>query len=260
MEDERLAKMGVVSAKAAARQDGTFSIVLLPASGSAPPKELVLKLPAAATITTTTTTATSWFGKDTSNNNNNSNNNNEHPTLRDDSFLDELLGPYFELREGESVDMDLLETQAQADYRCTDYVCPHVSPAILKMAAEAGTLQKAKIQLSLDGKDDSDGDSDGDDDDNVEKSRGIGTSSSRTELAACDIICRMYYDESASFKGREENRRANAYLRQTTTKTDNDDVIFGDVFLVNLENNRPASMRPVDLRGLACETLEAAAT
>ena len=201
--DERLVKMGVIPTTVA-RSVGSFSILLVPASSSTQPQELVLKLPV------------SLDGDNT-----------KEPSKRD--IFPDLLGPYFELQDGESVDMDLVRKQAEADYQCTEYVCPHVSPAVLRMAAEAGTLQK--IRIAVQGKQEASNDN-------------------------SDIVF-MYYDESASFKGREENYRANSYIQQNAMNSNYDsnesDVIFGDVFLVRMQNNQPRSMKLVDLKDFLCD-------
>ena len=201
--DERLVKMGVIPTTVA-RSVGSFSILLVPASSSTQPQELVLKPPV------------SLDGDNT-----------KEPTKQD--IFPDLLGPYFELQDGESVDMDLVRKQAEADYQCTEYVCPHVSPAVLRMAAEAGTLQK--IRIAVQGKE-------------------------KTSIDNSDIVF-IYYDESASFKGRKENYRANSYIQQNAMNSNHDsnesDVIFGDVFLVRMQNNQPRSMKLVDLKDILCD-------
>jgi len=211
--DERLVKMGVVPTTVD-RSVGSFSILLVPASSSTQPQELVLKPPV------------SLDGDNT-----------KEPTKQD--IFPDLLGPYFELQDGESVDMDLVRKQAEADYQCTEYVCPHVSPAVLRMAAEAGTLQKIRIAIS-------------DHSNNDVKLQG----KEEAYINNSDIVF-MYYDESASFKGREENYRANSYIQQNAMNSDHDsnerDVIFGDVFLVRMQNNQPRSMKLVDLKDILCE-------
>jgi len=81
----------------------------------------------------------------------------------------------------------------------------------------------------------------------------------REEEASTDNsdIVFMYYDESASFKGREENYRANSYIQQNAMNSNHDsnesDVIFGDVFLVRMQNNQPRSMNLVDLKDILCD-------
>jgi hypothetical protein len=91
--------------------------------------------------------------------------------------LETVLGPYFSLQKGETVDMKLLQQQAERDRECSTGMCPHVSPLTLKRAAEEGTIQKVQIG---------------------------------------DIVF-MYYDESANLKQRPINSRANQYARSAKT-------------------------------------------
>lgn len=163
--------------------DGVLlSIVLVPAAASLPLQELVF---------TTSSPA----------------------DAKGDSLLLDLLEPYFVLQPGETVDMSLIEKQANAEREagCATGMCPHVSPTTLQRAAEVGTLETIKIRNG----------GGGDDDD--------GNTGS---------IC-MYLDESAMFKQRPLNQRAMEYAKN---KYD-DESIHGDVFLARMRQNELVSLR-----------------
>jgi len=162
-------------------QDIILSFVLVPADTSSPLVELV------ATVDDTARSAS-------------------------DPFMD-LLEPYFQLRPGETVNISLLEKQADAEREagCSTGMCPHVSPITLQRASEAGTLEKVKI-----GRGSSSG-SDGGDSNNIY----------------------MYLDESANLKERPINSRAIHYAKNIY----NDGDICGDIFLARIGlNNRPMQL------------------
>jgi len=115
--------------------------------------------------------------------------------------LENVLESYFGLQEGETVDMNLLQQQAEQARDCLTGMCPHVSPLTLKRSAEEGTIQKAIMS---------------------------------------DYIS-MYFDESAPLKRRPLNSRANQYLRAANPKN-NDETIYGNVFLACLQEKEPVSL------------------
>ena len=159
----------------------------------------------------------------------------------------------FKLKPGEIVDMDLVQNQANESYQCTSYVCPHVSSATLRIAAEAGTIQRLPINISS-------------------SNSNSSSSCSKTDASTssrCDIYA--YFDESANLKGRPINQRAIANINENESDNDNDngkgsdvasstldddnssndsskDIIHGDVFLVRLKRENNSSMIPVSLR------------
>jgi hypothetical protein len=179
--------------------DGGLSVVLVPASSSLPLQEITID------------------GGDKEN------------------CFNEFLEKNFKLKPGEIVNMDLVQNQANESYQCTSYVCPHVSPTTLRIAAEAGTIQRLPIKISS----------------------SISSSSSsciktNVSTSRCDI--HAYFDESANLKGRPINQRAIANINDNESDNDKDsnkDIVHGDVFLVRLKresNNNNSSMIPVSLR------------
>lgn len=114
--------------------------------------------------------------------------------------LDAFIESYFPLQAGETVDMDLVQQQADAARHCTTYTCPHVSPVTLQKAAAQGTMQRVTLRH------------------NKEQQQVY-----------------MYYDESANLKRRPRNARACQLYSQHYTSANNDDeVIYGDVFLADV--------------------------
>jgi hypothetical protein len=179
--------------------DGGLSVVLVPASSSLPLQEITID------------------GGDKEN------------------CFNEFLEKNFKLKPGEIVNMDLVQNQANESYQCTSYVCPHVSPTTLRIAAEAGTIQRLPIKISS----------------------SISSSSSsciktNVSTSRCDI--HAYFDESANLKGRPINQRAIANINDNESDNDKDsnkDIVHGDVFLVRFKresNNNNSSMIPVSLR------------
>lgn len=136
---ERLASMEGVAFKDENDNGGGVSFVVIPADTSIPPQELVLLTNSSSNIQT-------------------------------------MFEDYFRIQKGETVDMELLQQQANEARTCSTYMCPHVSPSTLKRAAQEGTLQSIRVS--------------GDTDNNVD----------------------MYYDESANLKYRPLNKRANHYV------------------------------------------------
>ena len=156
-----------------------IAFVLLPASSSVPPKELVWKQEASRNI-----------------------------SGNGDPFW-HLLVPCFQLQEGESVDMALIEKEAIAarESGCSTHACPHVSPATLQRSAEEGTLEKIKI---------------GEDDDS-------------------DTSIYMYYDDSAQYKQRPINHRAIRHVQKR--EGEEGSYIYGDVLLARLrKDDQPVSL------------------
>ena len=169
------------------------------------------------------------------------------------NYFNEFLEKNFKLKPGEIVDMDLVQNQANESYQCTSYVCPHVSSATLRIAAEAGTIQRLPINISS-------------------SNSNSSSSCSKTDASTssrCDIYA--YFDESANLKGRPINQRAIANINDNESDNDNDngkgsdvasstldddnssndsgkDIIHGDVFLVRLKRENNSSMIPVSLR------------
>lgn len=127
-----------------------------------------------------------------------------------DPFLS-ILAPYFQLAEGETVDPDLLEREAQAarEAGCSTGMCPHVSPLTLRRAAEEGTLERIKI---------------------------------RTEEQNESVVY-MYYDESAHLKQRPANERANQMLSKACAREEQI-TVYGEVFLARLSQQ---NLEPVAL-------------
>jgi hypothetical protein len=137
---------------------GGVSFVLIPADTSLPPVQLFLRTPT--------------------------------------NSLQDFLECYFSIQKDETVDMQLLQQQANDARECSTGMCPHVSPLTLKRAAEAGTIQTVAMTDSI----------------------------------------QMYYDESANLKQRPLNVRAQEYAKGTET-------IYGDVFLVCLQESQPSSLK-----------------
>jgi hypothetical protein len=164
-----------------------------------------------------------------------------------ENYFYNFLEKNFKLKPGEIVNMDLVQNQANESYQCTSYVCPHASPTTLRIAAEAGTIQRLPINIS-----------------------------SSNSSSSCSNIY-AYFDESANLKGRPINQRAIANINDNESDNDNDndngkgsgvasstldddnssndsnkDIVHGDVFLVRLKrknnNNNNSSMIPVSLR------------
>ena len=126
-------------------------------------------------------------------------------------LLDAFIESYFPLQAGETVDMDLVQEQADAARHCTTYACPHVSPVTLQKAAAQGTMQRATLRQ------------------NNQHQQQVY----------------MYYDESANLKRRPRNARACQLYSQHYTLADNDDeVIYGDVFLADVNGQ---AMEAADL-------------
>ena len=172
-----------------------------------------------------------------------------------ENYFNDFLEKNFKLKPGEIVDMDLVQNQANESYQCTSYVCPHVSSATLRIAAEAGTIQRLPINISS-------------------SNSNSSSSCSKTDASTssrCDIYA--YFDESANLKGRPINQRAIANINENESDNDNDndngkgsdvasstldddnssndssrDIIHGDVFLVRLKRENNSSMIPVSLR------------
>jgi hypothetical protein len=136
---------------------GGVSFVLIPADTSLPPVQLFLRTPT--------------------------------------NSLQDFLECYFSIQKDETVDMQLLQQQANDARECSTGMCPHVSPLTLKRAAEAGTIQTVAMTDSI----------------------------------------QMYYDESANLKQRPLNVRAQEYAKGTET-------IYGDIFLVCLQESQPSSL------------------
>jgi hypothetical protein len=118
---------------------GGVSFVLIPADTSLPPVQLFLRTPT--------------------------------------NSLQDFLECYFSIQKDETVDMQLLQQQANDARECSTGMCPHVSPLTLKRAAEAGTIQTVAMTDSI----------------------------------------QMYYDESANLKQRPLNVRAQEYAKGTET-------------------------------------------
>jgi hypothetical protein len=137
---------------------GGVSFVLIPADTSLPPVQLFLRTPST-------------------------------------NSLQDFLECYFSIQKDETVDMQLLQQQANDARECLTGMCPHVSPLTLKRAAEAGTIQTVAVTDSI----------------------------------------QMYYDESANLKQRPLNVRAQEYTKGTET-------IYGDVFLVCMQESQPSSL------------------
>ena len=168
-----------------------------------------------------------------------------------ENYFNDFLEKNFKLKPGEIVDMDLVQNQANESYQCTSYVCPHVSSATLRIAAEAGTIQRLPINISS-------------------SNSNSSSSCSKTDASTssrCDIYA--YFDESANLKGRPINQRAIANINDNESDNDhgkgsdvasstlsddnssNDssrDIIHGEVFLVRLKRDNNSSMIPVSLR------------
>ena len=170
-----------------------------------------------------------------------------------ENYFNDFLEKNFKLKPGEIVNMDLVQKQANESYQCTSYVCPHVSSATLRIAAEAGTIQRLPINISS-------------------SNSNSSSSCSKTDASTssrCDIYA--YFDESANLKGRPINQRAIANINENESDNDNDngkgsdvasstldddnssndssrDIIHGDVFLVRLKRENNSSMIPVSLR------------
>ena len=179
--------------------DGGLSVVLVPASSSLPLQEITID------------------GGDKEN------------------CFNEFLEKNFKLKPGEIVNMDLVQNQANESYQCTSYVCPHVSPTTLRIAAEAGTIQRLPIKIS-----------------SSNSSSSSSCIKTNVSTSRCDI--HAYFDESANLKGRPINQRAIANINDNESDNDKDsnkDIVHGDVFLVRLKresNNNNSSMIPVSLR------------
>jgi hypothetical protein len=179
--------------------DGGLSVVLVPASSSLPLQEITID------------------GGDKEN------------------CFNEFLEKNFKLKPGEIVNMDLVQNQANESYQCTSYVCPHVSPTTLRIAAEAGTIQRLPIKIS-----------------SSNSSSSSSCIKTNVSTSKCDI--HAYFDESANLKGRPINQRAIANINDNESDNDKDsnkDIVHGDVFLVRLKresNNNNSSMIPVSLR------------
>jgi len=156
-----------------------IAFVLLPASSSVPPKELVWKQEASLNISGNGDPF--WY----------------------------LLEPYFQLQDGKSVDMALIEKEAIAakESGCSTHACLHVSLATLQRSAEEGTLEKIRI---------------GEDDDS-------------------DTSIYMYYDDSAQYKRRPINHRAIRHAQKK--EREEGSYIYGDVFLAQLQkDDQPVSL------------------
>jgi hypothetical protein len=99
------------------------------------------------------------------------------------------LEPYFQLVEGiEYIDMTKLQEQAVADREagCATGMCPHVSPATLRRAAEAGTVERMELSLVKEER-------------NYQNEQDSEPKRSKVYL---------YWDESAHLKQRPWNERA----------------------------------------------------
>jgi hypothetical protein len=171
--NERIAAMtGVHVKKDGQNDDDGVSFVLVPADASLPPQELIVVL-----------------------------------TAQSAAELANVIEPYFGIQQGETVDMKLLQEQANEARKCTTYMCPHVSPLTLQRAAEAGTVQQCTV------------------------------SSSNNNSGSIY----MYWDESANLKQRPVNTRAVEYLQRATQQ--NDETIHGDVFLARVQEHQPVSLQ-----------------
>lgn len=168
--NERVAAMTGVRVKKDGQNDDGVSFVLVPADASLPPQELLVVLPAQSA-----------------------------------AELANVIEPYFGIQEGETVDMKLLQEQANEARKCTTYMCPHVSPLTLQRAAEEGTVQQCTVSSSND-----------------------------------NGSIYMYWDESANLKQRPVNTRAVEYLQRATQQ--NDETIHGDVFLARVQEQQPVSL------------------
>ena len=141
---------------------------------------------------------------------------------------------YFALQPGESVDIELVQTQADQARQCTTYMCPHVSPLTLQRAAAEGTVQRNLLSTEEEKNDDDDDD---DEDDGRNNSNKIF----------------LYYDEGAVLKRRERNERACRFVKkkeqqQEEGEADAEEPIYGDVFLVLYNNDgKPKSLNIAEL-------------
>lgn len=122
---------------------------------------------------------------------------------KEKSNIENFLENYISLQLGESVDLELIQQQANAARQCTTGLCPHVSPLTLQRAAEEGTLQRIKVK-HIDNDDDA---------------------------------LYLYYDESANLKRRPPNARAWTYAANP-----HEDTLYGDVFVVRIQHRQPVSL------------------
>jgi hypothetical protein len=109
------------------------------------------------------------------------------------------LEPYFQLVKGiEYIDMTKLQEQAVANREagCATGMCPHVSPATLQRAAEAGTVERMELSL-------------------VKKERNNQNEQDSEPEERSKVY--LYWDESAHLKQRPLNERAKQLLSTTTT-------------------------------------------
>ena len=137
---------------------------------------------------------------------------------------EDVFEPYFALQPSESVNMSLIQQQAEEARQCTTYMCPHVSPLTLQRAAEQGTLQHVVVA-------------------------GIDQ----------DVIV-MYYDESAHFKQRPYNAKASQWIKnieKAGNKEQEEEAIYGDVFLVRRVNGQFVSLDICNLEAESWFTVEA---
>jgi hypothetical protein len=174
MTDARLKEMNVrlKQEKGASSDDADeISFVLVPASSSNPLQELVMDKPSDNSTTATT-----------------------------DPIMD-MVEPYFKLQEGETVNLEVLKRQADKEREegCSSGTCPHVSPTTLRLAAEAGTVERILLKQG-----------------NQE-----------------DGSIYMYVDESANLKERPINQRAMGMAKNAYAGD-----IFGDAFIARLQNKK----------------------
>ena len=129
--------------------------------------------------------------------------------IESSSSMETFFQNYFVLQPGESVDMELVQAQADQARKCTTYMCPHVSPLTLQRAAAEGTLQRSLL--------------------------------SEQENNAKLFL---YYDEGAALKRREKNTRACQFVQAGGGE---EEAIHGDVFLTRISDGKFISLHEEEL-------------
>ena len=136
--------------------------------------------------------------------------------------------PHFALREGESVDMKLIEEQVAPamEIGCVGGMCPHISFTSLRKHAEEGNPEVVTIRFNENDKNDA-------------------------------THYRLYYDDAARLKRRPLNTRANEFIRMSTNSKKNQSttepsdestgLIYGDVLIFQLGNGKLLPLSPKDV-------------
>eukprot|EP00977_Amphora_coffeiformis_P001705 scaffold336_cov196-Amphora_coffeaeformis.AAC.10 len=173
--------------------------LLLPADETAPVQELVLLSPSSSSSSSSPPTQQQSQQK---------------------QRLEAFFTNHITLQPGQTIDMAMIQQRADQARTCTTGMCPHVSVSTLQRSAQEGTLQRVAVSHGIPHTNDDDGSS-------------SSTCTTTTTTTTTKIY--MYYDEGAVFKQpRLPNARAQTFVTAADRHDDDDEVIYGDVFLTRL--------------------------